>query len=207
MPSSSEQSQVEDGIKPQPDGSLSLVSRLEALLFVADEPTPIRQLAVALELDEQDVDAALQQLAGLCQARGLRLQRDDRRVQFVTAPEAAADVQRFLGLEDSATLSAAALEALALVAYHQPVTRAQIDAVRGVSSDSVLRTLLARGLIEARGRLNQAGRPIVYGTTFEFLQHFGLADIQELPEWSEMASLRKGEPNDPGRQEDQLTAP
>jgi segregation and condensation protein B len=206
MPSSNEQSEVEGRVKPQPDSSLSLVSRLEALLFVADEPTPIRQLATALGLDEQDIDAALKQLAGLCHARGVRLQRDDRRVQFVTAPEAAADVQRFLGLEDSATLSAASLEALALVAYHQPVTRAQIDAVRGVSSDSVLRTLLARGLIKAQGRLNQAGRPIIYGTTFEFLQHFGLTDIQELPEWSEMACLREGEPDDPGRQEDQLTA-
>ena len=206
MPSS-EQGEVEGGVKPQPDNSLSLVSRLEALLFVAGEPTPIRQLAVSLEEDEQDIDTALQQLACLCQARGLRLQRDDRRVQFVTAPEAAADVQRFLGLEDSAALSAAALEALALVAYHQPVTRAQIDAVRGVNSDSVLRTLLARGLIEAQGRLDQAGRPIIYGTTFEFLQHFGLTDIQELPEWSQMASLREGEPDAPRRQEDQLRAP
>jgi segregation and condensation protein B len=100
---------------------------------------------------------------------------------MVTAPEAAPHIERFLDLELSSKLSAPALETLAIVAYQQPVTRAEMEAVRGVNCDSVLRTLLSKGLIEEVGRLPQAGRPIVYGTTFEFLQHFGLQDLAELP--------------------------
>ena len=100
---------------------------------------------------------------------------------MVTAPEAAGYVRRFLGLELTGKLSPAALETLAVVAYRQPTTRADVEAVRGVNSDSVLRTLINRGLIEEQGRLDQAGRPIVYGTTFEFLQHFGLSGIDQLP--------------------------
>lgn len=100
---------------------------------------------------------------------------------MVTAPEAADYVRRFLGLELTGKLSPAALETLAVVAYRQPATRADIEAVRGVNSDSVLRTLINRGMIEEQGRLDKAGRPIVYGTTFEFLQHFGLAALEQLP--------------------------
>jgi segregation and condensation protein B len=100
---------------------------------------------------------------------------------MVTAPEAADQVRRFLGLELSGKLSPAALETLAIVAYRQPVTRAQIEAIRGVNSDSVLRTLVNHGLIEEQGRLEQAGRPIIFGTTFEFLQQFGLSDLEQLP--------------------------
>jgi segregation and condensation protein B len=100
---------------------------------------------------------------------------------MVTAPEATDHVRRFLGLELSGRLSPAALETLAIVAYRQPVTRAEIENIRGVNSDSVLRTLINRGLIEEQGRLEQVGRPIVYGTTFEFLQQFGLSSTDELP--------------------------
>ena len=86
-----------------------------------------------------------------------------------------------LGLDLSGKLSPATLEALAIVAYKQPVTRSEVDAVRGVQSDYVMRSLVSKGLIEEIGRLDQAGRPIIYGTTFEFLQHFGLTDLSELP--------------------------
>lgn len=182
---------------------LDLVARIEALLFVADEPTHVQQLARTLAVSESEVQRALDSLTEQCQARGLRLQRNDRRVQFVTAPGAAPDVQRFLGLDGSARLSEAALETLALVAYQQPITRAQIEAIRGVSSDSVLRTLLSRGLVAAQGRLDQVGRPIVYGTTFEFLQHFGLSNLSELPSWAEFASSREEQPSEPGREADQ----
>ena len=115
-------------------------------------------------------------------------------MQMVTAPESADHVRRFLGLELSGKLSAAALETLAIIAYRQPATRAQIESIRGVNSDSVLRTLLNYGLIEEVGRLDQAGRPILYGTTFEFLQEFGLSDLHQLP------VLSAGE-GPPGRQE------
>ena len=185
---------------------LELPSRIEALLFVADEPAQIQQLAQALEVTEGEVEAALEQLAERCGQRGLRLQRSDRQVQFVTAPQAAPDVQRFLGLDNTSTLSTAALETLALVAYRQPLTRPEIEAVRGVNCDSVLRTLLSRGLIAVQGRLDQAGRPIIYGTTFEFLQYFGLSDLSDLPDWADMASSQGGGLNAPRRQANETDA-
>jgi segregation and condensation protein B len=178
---------VIDGVEPEvrePDGSevsLDLASRLEALLFVADEPVDLRQLAQALQAGEDEVSVALESLDQSYGSRGLRLQRRDGSVQFVTAPQAAGDIERFLGLDLNSKLSAAALEALALIAYEQPVTRAQLEATRGVSCDGVLRTLLSRGLVAPIGRLEQAGRPILYGTTFEFLQYFGLTALTELP--------------------------
>jgi segregation and condensation protein B len=190
---------------------LQLLARVEALLFVADEPVAIHQLAQALDVSEGDILAALETLAQHYRVRGLRLQRSDRSVQFVTAPEAAADVQRFLGLESTSKLSPAAMETLALVAYQQPITRVQVEAVRGVNCDGVLRTLLSRGLVAAQGRLEQVGRPIVYGTTFEFLQYFGLSDLSQLPAWhslegSERQGFGSGDGrswNEPGRKADE----
>ena len=154
---------------------------LESLLFVADEAVPVDRLATILEIDLPEVEGALVELQQEYQARGLRIQQKRQRVQIVTAPEASPYIQRFLGLELTGRLSPAALEALAIVAYRQPVTRAQIEDIRGVNSDSVLRTLVNRGLIEEVGRLEQAGRPIIYGTTFEFLQQFGLSRLDDLP--------------------------
>ena len=109
------------------------------------------------------------------------MQRLGRRLQLVTVPQAAPQVEHFLGLEVNLRLSQAALETLAIVAYAQPVTRPQVEAIRGVNSDSVLRTLLAAGLIEEAGRADTVGRPILYQTTFEFLQQFGLSSLQALP--------------------------
>ena len=106
---------------------------------------------------------------------------------MVTAPEATEAVRKFLGLELESKLSPAALETLAIIAYRQPVTRAQIEGVRGVNSDSVLRTLINRGLVEDLGRLDQAGRPIIYGTSFEFLQQFGLSRLEQLPQLEDLS--------------------
>jgi segregation and condensation protein B len=111
----------------------------------------------------------------------MRLQFKGPRVQMVTAPESTEHVRRFLGLELDSKLSPAAMETLAIIAYRQPATRAQVEAIRGVNSDSVLRTLVNRGIIEELGRLDQAGRPIIYGTTFDFLQQFGLSSLDQLP--------------------------
>jgi segregation and condensation protein B len=160
---------------------LSIQSLVESLLFVAGEPVRVDDLARALEVPTPEVEAALTALSDDYRQRGLRLQRKDNRVQLVSAPESAGAVERFLGLQLSSKLSPAALETLAIIAYQQPVTRPQIEAIRGVNSDGVVRTLLARGLIEEVGRLEQAGRPILYGTTFAFLQQFGLSDVSELP--------------------------
>ena len=186
---------------------LALSTSLEALLFVADEPVSARELAQVLEASEADVEAALQALTQHYAERGLRLQRQDGRVQFVTAPQAAAFIERFLGLEFTSRLSNAGLETLALIAYQQPVTRAQIEAIRGVNCDGVLRTLLGRGMIAPLGRLEQAGRPILYGTTFQFLQHFGLSHIHDLPDREEVkAAIDGGEPHEPGQTANQTGA-
>jgi segregation and condensation protein B len=154
---------------------------IESLLFVADEPVRVEALADVLDISAQQVEEALADLTQDYEQRGLRLQRKSNRLQLVTAPESSECVRRFLGMELSGRLSAAALETLAIVAFRQPVTRAKVEAVRGVSSDSVLRTLVNYGLIEGLGRLERAGRPIVYGTTFEFLQEFGLSNLDQLP--------------------------
>lgn len=162
---------------------MELQALIESLLFVADQPVTAGQLAKALAAEKMAVEEALSALDEVClrEGRGLRLQRKGDRVQLVTLPEAAPYVERFLGLGLSGPLSQAALEALSIVAYRQPVTRAQVEAIRGVNSEGVLRTLVGRGLIEGVGRLEQVGRPILYGTTFEFLQQFGLRSVDELP--------------------------
>jgi segregation and condensation protein B len=138
-------------------------------------------LAAALDESPERIEEALRRMVALQEERGVRLQRHSDRVQFVTAPEAASSVERFLGLDLTTRLTPAALEALAIIAYKQPVTRAQIDEIRGVSSDGVLRTLLHRGLVEQGERLDTAGRPFHYRTTFDFLQHFGLQTLDDLP--------------------------
>ena len=152
-----------------------------ALLFVAEGPVSVSQLARVLEAEPNEVESALGEVEAWLADGGLSLQRQDDRVQVVTAPDLAAYVERFLGLDLSNRLSAAALETLAIIAYRQPITRAEIEAIRGVNCDGVLRTLSTKGLVGEVGRLEQAGRPILYGTTFEFLQHFGLHQVQDLP--------------------------
>lgn len=198
--------QVEREGSKQHSHPLDLLSRIEALLFVADEPVSIHELAQVLDTSESAVEEALQQLSTYYKSRGLRLQRTDRQVQLVTAPEAAPDVERFLGLDSRTRLSTAALETLALIAYQQPVTRAQIEALRGVNCDGVLRTLLSHGLIAPVGRLEQAGRPILYGTTFAFLQYFGLTDLSELPSLDTLrSSMTGGTEHAPRRTTDKTT--
>lgn len=154
---------------------------VESLLFVASEPVPITQIAEALEVKVAAVEQALAELNAAIVARGVRVQRKGDRVQLTTQPECAPYVEKFLGLDLTTRLSKPALETLAIIAYQQPVTRAQIEHVRGVNCDAVLATLLNRGLIEELGRLETAGRPIQYGTTFAFLQHFGLRGLEDMP--------------------------
>jgi segregation and condensation protein B len=163
-----------------PEG-LSLTACVESMLFVADAPVATARLAEALEVAVRDVEAALVELDRVYTGRGLCLQRFGNRVQLVTAPAASHYIERFLGLENRVRFSRAALETLAIISYRQPITRPQIEAIRGVNSDSVIRTLLSGGQIEEVGRAMTVGRPILYGTTFEFLQQFGLRNLEELP--------------------------
>ncbi len=165
--------------------TLPLAALVESLLFVAPEPVSVANLAAGLAADVDQIEQALQELAALYTSRGLRVQRHRDRVQLVTAPEASAVVERFLGLDLTTRLSPAALETLAIIAYRQPITRSQIDELRGVSSDGVLRTLLHWGLVEQGERLEQAGRPFQYGTTFDFLRFFGLQSLDDLPPLAE----------------------
>jgi segregation and condensation protein B len=155
--------------------------RLEALLFVAAEPVAPTQLAAALETTTTEVEQGLRALEESLQTRGLRLQRHGGRVQMTSAPEFAELIERFLGLEATTRLSRAALETLSIIAYQQPVTRPQVDAVRGVNSDGMMKSLLAKGLIQETGRTDGPGRPILYSTTPEFLQHFGINSVRDLP--------------------------
>lgn len=150
-------------------------------MFIAGEPVTVGQLARALELPPDAVEAALEQLAAACRERGVRVQRMGDSVRLVSAPESAAAVERFLGVQAPPRLSAAALEALAIIAYRQPITRAQVEAIRGVDSSGVIRALLGRDLIAEAGRLETVGRPILYVTSAEFLRHFGLGSLAELP--------------------------
>jgi segregation and condensation protein B len=154
---------------------------VESLLFVAGEPVPVTQIAEALEVKLAEVEQALAELNAGGMARGVRVQRKGDKVQLTTLPECAPYIERFLDLDLTTRLSKPALETLAIIAYQQPVTRAQIEHVRGVNCDAVLSTLLNRGLIEELGRLDTAGRPIQYGTTFAFLQHFGLRSLDDMP--------------------------
>jgi segregation and condensation protein B len=155
----------------------------EALLFVAPEPLTAADLRRLLAIRQPTLDRVLDHLARSLSAsgRGLRLQRHDGVLRLVTAPEMSLYVDRLRGHQAGQRLSDAALETLALIAYRQPVTRPQIEAIRGVDCSGVTNTLLQRGLITEVGRLDTVGHPILYGTTLAFLQHFGLESVEHLP--------------------------
>ncbi len=167
--------------QPQLPASLELEACLEALLFVSGAPVTVAQMAEALGLSNEAVEAGLKNLEAYYEPRGLRLQWHGGRVQLTTSPYLSELVEKFLGLEATARLSRAALEALAIVAYRQPITRPGVDAIRGVNSDGVMKSLLNKGLLQEAGRADGPGRPILYGTTPEFLQHFGLSSLGQLP--------------------------
>jgi segregation and condensation protein B len=160
----------------------NLEAQLEALLFVAAVPVTVAQLAEALEQKPQEIELGLRALEqSYASKRGLSLQWHAERIQLTTAPEMAGIVEKFLGLEATARLSRAALETLAIIAYRQPITRPGVDAIRGVNSDGVMKSLLSKGLVQEIGRTEGPGRPILYGTSTEFLQHFGLSSLAGLP--------------------------
>lgn len=165
------------------DADLPLLTVLESLLFVADRPVSVEQLAQVLKLPAAEIAAGLHALADAYAAgeRGLRLQWQQAKVRLVTAPAAAQVIEEFLNLDLNTRLSGPALETLAVVAYRAPVTRAQVEAVRGVDCGGVLRSLVQRGLVEEVGRLETVGRPILYGVTEQFMHHFGLVNMDELP--------------------------
>ena len=153
---------------------------LFSLLLVAPTPVTVEELAMGAEIPVEAVHTGLSELERKGQG-GWVIQRHNGRLRLASEPRFAAQVRRFLGIDRQTRLSPAALETLAIIAYQQPVTRAEIDAVRGVDSSGVLMTLLQRGLVEGVGRLTSPGNPIQYGTTDGFLLHFGLTSLDELP--------------------------
>jgi segregation and condensation protein B len=161
-----------------PDHELGAL--VEALLLVSPEPPTIEELAAGAEVRREEIERGLTWLEQR-EDRGWIVQRHGRRIQIATAPRFAGKIRLFLGLDREARLSSASLETLALVAYQQPITRAEIEAVRGVDSSGILAKLHARGLIEPVARLATVGNPIQYGTTAEFLNHFGLKSLADLP--------------------------
>ncbi len=161
-----------------PGGGLASV--LEALLFVADRPLATGELAELAEVTPAVAADGLAALSAALESRGLRLQQLEGAWQLTTAPEVADTVRRYAERTEG-RLSPAAVEALAVVAYQQPVTRGDVERVRGVDSDSVMRSLLHRRLIEEAGRRDSPGRPILYRTTFTFLERFGLESLENMP--------------------------
>jgi segregation and condensation protein B len=177
---------------------------LEALLFIAERPLSSAELAELAGVPRLQAEAAL---AGLAEdlaedRRGLRVQRMDDAWQLATAPEVGERLAAYAAREE-ARLTPAALEALAVVAYRQPCTRGEVERVRGVDSDYVLRSLLHRRLVAEIGRRDTPGRPILYGTTFIFLERFGLTSLDDLPPMEEgnpptLPAAQEQEPVDAG---------
>jgi len=155
-------------------------AQLEALLFVAERPLGRRELATVTGASAATIDARLGDLEVSLAGRGIRLLVDGDRVALVTAPDAGTLIGRYVGREP-ARLSPATLETLAIVAYRQPVTKAGIERIRGVDAEYAIRSLLHRRLVVELGRADAPGRPILYGTSVDFLERFGLLSIADLP--------------------------
>ncbi len=160
-----------------------LSAALEAILFVAGEAVDPNLILNGLNISELELGAAIDHLREkLARAdSGLTLKEYQGKLQFTTRPDQAAAIRDVLNPVQKQTLSQSVLETLAIVAYEQPVTRLRLEEVRGVKSDYAVQVLAQRGLIEEVGRLDALGRPILYGTTEEFLRHFGLSSLEELP--------------------------
>ena len=156
------------------------ILELEALLFVAERPLSRREIGQLCAMDAEQVDGLLGDLEVALRHRGIRLTTAGEHVELTTAPEAGPLIGRYVG-EDGSRVSPAAMEALAIIAYRQPVTRGVVERIRGVDSDYVIRSLLHRRLIVEQGRADSPGRPILYATGFEFMERFGLTSLDDLP--------------------------
>ncbi len=156
---------------------------LEALLFASDAPVELGRIAEVLELPVEEARAAVEALRDACESsgRGLAVVEVAGGVRLVTRPELAPVLLRLQRLRLKSRLSRAAIETLAIIAYRQPMSRPEIEQLRGVNADAVVTVLLERRLIRVVGRKAGPGRPILYGTTREFLEHFGLRDLGDLP--------------------------
>ena len=172
---------------------------LEAILFASGERMEISRLAAVLEVDESEIEEAADTLANQLafERRGIRIIRLERGYQMVSSGEMADYVTKALETRKPPKLSSSQLEALTIIAYYQPATKAMVEQIRGVDSSYSVAALLNKKLIEEAGRLNVPGRPIQYRTTPDFLRTFGLSSLEELPPIEKIAF---GEPIDPEQQ-------
>ncbi|HEY2916390.1 MAG TPA: SMC-Scp complex subunit ScpB [Candidatus Limnocylindrales bacterium] len=170
---------VEPAVERPAPGELT-EAMLEALLFVAERPLSRREIASLAGVERALVDERLGDLEVSLRGRGLRLLATGDRIELASAPEAGPLIARYLGV-DAVRLSPATLETLAIVAYRQPVTKAAVERIRGVDSDYTIRSLLHRRLVVELGRADAPGRPILYGTGFDFLERFAMTSLEDLP--------------------------
>ncbi len=156
---------------------------LEAVLFALAEPIELERLAQALEIDELTIEQTLESLSAkyIEAERGIRLLKLDNKYQLCTDTQFADQIRKVLEVKKNAPLSQAAFEVLAVVAYNQPITKAFIEQVRGVDCSGVISTLCQKQLIEEKGRLELPGRPLIYGTTSNFLRCFSMSSLDDLP--------------------------
>jgi segregation and condensation protein B len=186
---------VEDADEPHNVRSMAeMMAIIESLIFVSEEPLSVKALADVLKEDRGWIETALEALAEEFNARngGLHLREVAGGWQFATRPEHHEHVRAFLKSRPSAKLSLASLETLAVIAYKQPITVPEILEIRGVQSPSAIKTLLDKRLIKACGRKETVGRPMMYGTSKEFLLQFGLKDLSELPSIEDFEDLAGG---------------
>ena len=186
----------DDEVAPggQPRELSELMAICEALIFVSDEPLPVKAMADVLREEKGWVQVAVESLAKEFNERnaGLMLREVAGGWQFATRPEHHEHIRAYLKSKPSAKLSIAALETLAVIAYKQPITVPEILEIRGVQSSSAIKTLLDKRLIVAKGRKETVGRPMMYGTSKEFLLQFGLRDLNELPNVEDFEDLAAG---------------
>ena len=177
-----------------PQSQAERAAIIEALIFVSDEPLSVKTIADVLKEDKEVINETLAALAEEFNGRngGLQLRELAGGWQFATRPEYHEHVRAFLKTRPSAKLTIASLETLAVIAYRQPVTVPEILEIRGVQSPSSIKTLLDKKLIVAKGRKETIGRPMMYGTSKEFLLQFGLKDLSELPSVEDFHDLSGG---------------
>lgn len=189
-----EEETADDALLSSPQNQAERAAVIEALIFVSDEPLTAKTIAEVLKDDKEVVNETLSALAAEFNGRngGLQLREVAGGWQFATRPEYHEHVRAFLKTRPSAKLTIASLETLAVIAYRQPVTVPEILEIRGVQSPSAIKTLLDKKLIVAKGRKDTIGRPMMYGTSKEFLLQFGLKDLSELPSVEDFHDLSGG---------------
>lgn len=184
-------------------------SIIESILFIAGEPLTIDALKDILELDKPEIERLINELISEYSLKnsGLFIVEVAGGVQMVTNPASAPWIKKLLATAVPTRLSQQSLETLAIIAYKQPIIKAEIEAIRGVNSDGVVKTLLERRLIKILGRKEVPGRPLMYGTTKDFLQSFGLKDLSELPTLKEFQEMDEPEPSNFAGSEEALSEP